>query len=897
MCGVRIPGAIRFVFSRGVYPYYFSFLLYAFFYLPDVGRLILYGPMNRKASEIMKIYRLVLLFLFAVTMLSCGDAPQTPESCAREVIERTLGRRAPDVELRLTEKAPDGHDRFATRVTDGRLVIEGSSGVALTRGFYDYITTNGYGQVTWTGTRMELPERLPDTPLREVSSPFRHHYYMNVCTFGYTYPYWSWNEWEKELDWMALHGFDMALAPIGSEAILMRVWRDMGLTEEEINELFTAPGHLPWMRMGNMSGLDSPLSERWLDEQVALQHRILDRMRGLGITPVFSGFAGFVPPAIARVRPGVTLTETRWNDHMKSWMLPVESPLFREIAARYMEEWEREFGRGEYYLVDSFNEMELPFGELSPGEVHAQLTRYGETVYKSIAAVNPDAVWVLQGWMFGYQRDIWTPDNIRALLAGVPDDKLLVVDLAEDFNAMVWRNAPGWEYADGFAGKQWIYSTVPNFGGRSALSGSLEFYANGHLAALQSARKGNLVGYGTAPEGVENNDVVYEMIADAGWSSEPIDVEQWVRRYARNRYGDCPGELGLFWDHILRSSYSVSVPNQARYRWQMTPYDQRRGPVDISDDFFRAVEHFAAAGPELSGSGLYRADLALYAALYAAGKADIAVERANAAYLAGDPEAAAAERDAFFSLLLTADRLLESTPNHRLERWLGFAEARGHSDAEKERYQRDARRLITCWSDGASLHDYACRVWSGLIRDYIVPRWEHYFDCKERGTAPDFAGLDSVWLASAAEPLSPQERCPDVLTAAEELFARYGAYGSDFVRPESRGIVGSWSPFEFGGSRRRIRLTLDPATVPGIRGVRFRVLRGGDGVRVGNPVLQVDRVNIASTQCEAEMGPVHAEAVIPIRHTQRTVPAEAALFVTLDGPAAADSFGVIELVR
>lgn len=52
---------------------------------------------------------------------------------------------------------------------------------------------------------------------------------------------------------------------------------------------------------------------------------------------------------------------------MKSWMLPVESPLFREIAARYMEEWEREFGRGEYYLVDSFNEMELPFGELSPG--------------------------------------------------------------------------------------------------------------------------------------------------------------------------------------------------------------------------------------------------------------------------------------------------------------------------------------------------------------------------------------------------------------------------------------------------------------------------------------------------------------------------------------------------
>lgn len=861
--------------------------------------------MNRLVLE---IHRLIPAFLLAAavacsqTVSGSETAPGSetasgPESAARAVIERTLGRPAPDIELRLTEKDPDGHDRFAARVENGRLVIEGSSGVALTRGFYDYATTHGCGQVSWTGSRMELPRRLPDAPLREVRSPFRHHYYMNVCTFGYTYPYWGWEEWERELDWMALHGFDMALAPIGSEAVLARVWRGMGLAEAEIGELFTAPGHLPWMRMGNMSGLDAPLSPRWQDDQIALQHRILDRMRALGITPVFSGFAGFVPRAVTRVRPEVRLIETRWNGHMKSWMLPVESPVFREIAVRYLRAWEREFGRGGYYLVDSFNEMELPFGELSPEEVRERLTRYGDAIYGSIAAANPDAVWVLQGWMFGYQRDIWTPDRIRALLAGVPDDRVLVVDLAEDFNAMVWRNIPGWEYAEGFGGKQWIYSTVPNFGGRSALSGSLEFYANGHRAALRSARKGRLVGYGTAPEGVENNDPVFEMIADAGWSAEPIAVAEWVRRYARNRYGACPEPMARCWEGLLRSSYARSIPNQARYRWQMTPYEQRRSPVDLSPDFFRAVEHFVDAGEELSGSALYRADLALYAALYAAGKADIAIERANAAYLADDRKRAAAERDRFFDLLLTADRLLESTPAYRLERWLGFAEARASDRAERERFLRDARRLVTCWSDGPSLHDYACRVWSGLIRDYIVPRWKHYFDCKERGAAPDFGRLDSLWLAAAAEPLSSQERFPDVLAAARELIARYGGYGRDFVRPESTGRVGSWSPFEFGGASRRIRLTLDPATVPGIRGVRFRRLRGGDRVRVGNPVLQVNRANVAATQRTVGIGPDCPEAVIPIRPVQRPVPDEAALFVTLDGPAAADSFGVIELVR
>ena len=132
----------------------------------------------------MKIFRPILTICVLIAVFSCSDGTRSPETAARNVIERTLGRRAPEIELRLTSKAENGHDRFSTRVEDGRLVIEGSSGVAMTRGFYDYVTTNGYGQVTWTGTRMELPERLPDAGLREVDSPFLHHYYMNVCTFG-----------------------------------------------------------------------------------------------------------------------------------------------------------------------------------------------------------------------------------------------------------------------------------------------------------------------------------------------------------------------------------------------------------------------------------------------------------------------------------------------------------------------------------------------------------------------------------------------------------------------------------------------------------------------------------------------------------------------------------------
>lgn len=200
----------------------------------------------------MNIRSVIKRLLPALAMLAAvlPAAASAPVDEARGVIARAAGGWPANVELKLVDKAPSGCDRFAVEARKGRLLIEGSSAVALCRGFYDYVTSHGYGVCTWSGSRFDLPERFPDTPRQEVTSPFERRLYMNVCTFGYTSPFWGWDEWEREIDWMALHGFDMPLAPIAGEAILARVWRRMGLTDEEIGVLFTGPAHLPWMRMG-----------------------------------------------------------------------------------------------------------------------------------------------------------------------------------------------------------------------------------------------------------------------------------------------------------------------------------------------------------------------------------------------------------------------------------------------------------------------------------------------------------------------------------------------------------------------------------------------------------------------------------------------------------------------
>jgi len=43
-----------------------------------------------------------------------------------------------------------------------------------------------------------------------------------------------------------------------------KVWKKIGLTDEEIRSYFTGPVYLPWHRMANIDGWNGPLPMQWL---------------------------------------------------------------------------------------------------------------------------------------------------------------------------------------------------------------------------------------------------------------------------------------------------------------------------------------------------------------------------------------------------------------------------------------------------------------------------------------------------------------------------------------------------------------------------------------------------------------------------------------------------------
>ena len=710
------------------------------------------------------------ILLFSLCLLAsslqavCGQKKALDET--RKVIERVTGKSDLPVSfvLKANKGQLEGKTNFHYRVDDGVLKIEGSSPVALCHGFYDFVKSNRAGLYSWSGNNIRFPQQLTDGTEKQVVSPFLHHYMFNVCTYGYSMPYWDWERWEKEIDWMALHGIDMPLALVGYEAIIARVWKKMGLTDEEINSYFVGPAHLPWMRMGNVSGIDGPLNEDWHRQQIALQHKILKRMKSLGMKPICPGFPGFIPEAFKRIYPDLHIIQTHWGGAFCNWMISPQEELFSKIGTAFIREWEKEFGKNEYYLVDSFNEMEIPFPAKGSKERYELLASYGEKVYQSIRKGNPNAVWTMQGWMFGYQRNIWDYETLGALVSKVPDDKMLLLDLAVDYNKHFWHSEVNWEFYKGFYNKPWVYSVIPSMGGKTAMTGILDFYANGHFEALSSPNKGRLLAHGMAPEGIENNEVIYELLSDAGWSDKKIDIHEWLREYSCNRYGSCPAAIGRCWDLLLESVYGTFT-DHPRYNWQFRPGTVRDGSINLSPSFFKAIESFVEASGQMKDNPLYLADLAEFTALYLGGKAELLVKAIDKQYEIGDTVRAVKYEKDFEHIMLGMDALLSTHPTLRLERWIDFAHKQAVTPEQRLQYERNAKRIVTIW--GPPVDDYSARVWSGLIRDYYLPRWKHYFASRKTGESFDFAAWEKNWVES--EGCSSQTPPTDVVNTARSL--------------------------------------------------------------------------------------------------------------------------------
>ena len=271
----------------------------------------------------------------------------------------------------------DGLDVFELESSQGKIVVRGSTGVAIASGLNWYLKHYCHAHVSWSGQQLKLPDPLPllETKVRIVT-PYRYRHYFNYCTYGYTMAWWDWPRWEREIDWMALSGINMPMALLGQESVWQTVYRDLGLTDDDLADYFVGPAFFPWGWMGNLDGWGGPLPASLILKHRELQKRILARERELGMEPVLPAFAGHVPPAVQKRFPQAKIKQLdRWAGFPGTFILDAQDPLFLRIGKAYLDEQRRVFGTNHLYSCDTFNEMRPPSNE------PAYLARSGRAVY------------------------------------------------------------------------------------------------------------------------------------------------------------------------------------------------------------------------------------------------------------------------------------------------------------------------------------------------------------------------------------------------------------------------------------------------------------------------------------------------------------------------------------
>ena len=611
----------------------------------------------------------------------------------------------------------NGKDVFEIESKDRKIIIRGNNGVSMASGLNWYLKYYCHCHVSLNANceQLDLPEPLPTVKTKvRISSPFKYRNFFNYCTFSYTMAWWDWPQWERMIDYMALNGINMPLAITGQEAVWQEVLRELGFSEKQTRDFFVGPAYLPWKWMGNIEGLAGPLPRRWINSHAGLQQKILQRERSLGMTPILQGFTGHVPASIREVFPEAVIHQTtRWAGMPGTWFLDPQDPLFQRIGKSFIQKQTLLFGTDHLYDADCFNEINPPTDD------PAFINQVGKSVYQSMQAADPQAIWVFQGWFLFWQPDFWQAPQAKALLGAVPDDRMIGLDLYAE-------SQPVWKKTEAFYGKPWVWNVFCNMSQKVNMSGDLETMQKNLTGALESEEAGKLCGIGMMMEGLSYNPIIQEFFTEKNWRPGPVNIKEWVTAYAGRRYGSDDPRLKKAWQLLLEGPYSRNITNGYESIICFTPKLTRFIPLE-SDRFgvgydaakvAEACQLLLTCSDRLKDAASYRFDITHVTREMLSNLANLFNYNITLAYQSKDEKALAEHSEIFLQLIRDMDQLLGTNEHFLLGKWIADAGKWGTGKEEKDFYQWNARSLITMWEPAkkSQLRDYASKQWNGLLK-------------------------------------------------------------------------------------------------------------------------------------------------------------------------------------
>ena len=674
----------------------------------------------------------------------------------------------------VIEQVKSPTDFFELDQKGDKVVIRGNNYVSIATGVNWYLKYYAGIQLSWNGMTAQLPAVLPAVPQKERhETDLKYRYDFNYCTYSYTMAFWDWDRWEKEIDWMALHGINLPLAVVGADVVWYNVLTKLGYTKDEINEFIAGPAFQGWWLMNNLEGWGGPNPDSWYKQRETLQKQILKRMREYGIRPVLPGYSGMVPHN-AKERLGLNVSDPGlWCGYRRPAFLQPTDPRFNEIADLYYKEMSRLYGKADFYSMDPFHEG----GNVAGVDLNAA----GQAIWGAMKKANPKAVWVAQAWQANPRQK---------MIENLPAGDLIVLDLFAESRPQWGDPESTWYRKEGFGKHDWLYCMLLNYGGNVGLHGKMKHVIDEFYKAKTSSFGKTMKGVGMTMEGSENNPVMFELLCELPWRPARFDKDEWLKNYTVARYGKADKAVQDAWLLLSNTIYNCPAKNtqQGTHEsvfcgrpdydvYQVSSWSEME-PYYKPEDIIRAAGIMLSAADRFKGNNNFEYDLIDIVRQAVAEKGRLVYPIMIDAYKAGEKELFAASSQRFLDL---QDKLLAARPEFKVGTWIEKARNLGTTPEEKDLYEWNARVQVTTWgnrvaADEGGLRDYAHKEWNGLLRDFYYNRWKVWIDRQKAqlNGAPvkaiDFYAIEEPWTKQT-NPYSSQAE-GDVIEVAKEVYAK-----------------------------------------------------------------------------------------------------------------------------
>ena len=643
------------------------------------------------------------------------------------IIGRTIGENyVEQFELRLDKRLKN--DYFTVESLRGKIILISNSGVGLASAFNCYLKEVCKCHISRFGKQVKLPKTLPAVNGKiDRTTTFKHRYAYNYCTHSYSMAFWNEEQWQKEIDFLAMSGVNLVLDILGMEEVYRRFLTKLGYRHREIKNFLVGPSYYAWMYMGNICSIGGPIHDNFFYEKCQMARRNHRRMQALGMDIVLQGYMGIVPRDIQKKDRDVPVIEQgKWKGIEQPLIISPDSAHYVKYAKLFYESQKEVFGDiTHFYAGDIGHEG----GKLSKSKAKESYTN----VMQSMLSFDKDAMWVVQCWALNPNK-LFTNS-----LKQYRDNHILMIDLnTEKIN----HNANSFSRLAKYGNV--LCGLLNNFGGRHGLYGNINEIPK---MVKTTSQRPNFKGIALTAESTNVNPIVTDIFFSCIWE-DVSDVEEWAKEYAIRRYGKENEHINESMKILLKTVYgsdngplSFGATETMGCRRPLDPESKMftaRGTVKIpysKDEFDEAVKFFLKDFDKFKDNECYIYDAVDLLRQSIANKLTGLVKKTVSAYKSKDYLVCVEYGDKLLSLLDTLDRVLLNSKDFSFSSYIEpVCEYTDKlDDFTKELYMINAKALITTWycrllSDDGNLHDYAHRQLGDLVNSFHKMRWEKFIE-------------------------------------------------------------------------------------------------------------------------------------------------------------------------